>query len=159
MKKIIFLLIIGLSFTQFRTNTVTTGAIGSYKNEPRNERSWLTIEPEIGYFIANNISIDFITKLEWDTDGKETETDQNIGAVITYYSFNRIYSGIGFLKNDDFDSADFRIHLGLLEQVSNNIYFDFRLYLKTEGGSGFDGFSEELYEYGFDIGIKGFFSI
>ena len=154
MNKII-LLIIGLCFPQFYSGTLSTGALVDYFENPSSDYSRLDIEPELSYFIANNLSFDFLTQLIWVTNGNFSDEYQKIGAALTSYSYNGLYAGAGFLLEDE--DTDIALHFGSLSSLSDNIYLDIRFWLETKDGSGFDGIYDENYYYGFDIGIKGFF--
>jgi len=166
MKKLFSLLIVGIGIGQFSMGTISTGAIADYTYYKKYQFSRLDIEPELSYFATHNISIDFSTrirKVTYDEAGLgEDYTSTDYGVSLSYYMPNFAYFGAGIAKDqlnsysDDFYDMDYKIHSGVLVRASNNIFIDFRFWLETQDGTGFDGFSDERYEYGFDIGIKGF---
>jgi len=167
MKKIFILLIIGLGFGQFSMGTVSTGAIADYTyyKDLSNPYSILDIQPEFSYFTMHNMSVDFSTRLRMKTydDSEYNENsylDKDYGVSLSYYMPNYIYFGAGIVKeqinSEEFYDMDYKFHSGFLARLSNNIFIDFRFWLETQDGSGFDGFSDDHYRYGFDIGIKGF---
>ncbi|MAR15417.1 MAG: hypothetical protein CMG21_03095 [Candidatus Marinimicrobia bacterium] len=171
MKKIFILLIIGLGFGQFSMGTISTGAIADYTyyKDSSHPIHILDIQPEFSYFTTHNVSVDFSTRIRMRTYSDidscsycENSTEKDYGVSLSYYMPNYIYFGAGIVKEqmgydeEEFYDMDYKLHSGFLARLSNNIFIDFRFWLETQEGSGFDGFSDDQYRYGFDIGIKGF---
>ena len=89
-------LTIGLSFAQFTKETKSAGGTlgwssSTYDGDALN--TMLTIAPEVGYFVIDNVGVNFgLAMVTVTPDGGEGETTTTFGLGAKYY-MNNMYAG------------------------------------------------------------------
>ena len=136
MKKMLLILTLtaltmSLSFAQFTKETKSAGGTlgwSSVTNDGEAVSTSLTIAPSIGYFVIDNVGVNFnLAMVTYTPDGGDGLTSTSFGLGAKYY-MNNMYAGGSYNSSKADADADamatLLIEAGYLYGLSDNVFLD-----------------------------------
>ncbi len=130
------LLVLGIcSMTGAQVNKGAWMVGGSLSMESSEGETAVKIEPQVGYFLINNLALG--ANFNIDFEGDETET--NVGPFVRYYAFKGLFAqaGVDYGKAKDADAViGYNGALGYSWFVNNSVAFEPTLRYGASDGVG-----------------------